>query len=131
MAARPIAEAASEALLERKEELARTITERLYQARPELADKYGERGRARCLEDMRYNLEHLAPAVALEEATLFARYVVWLRDLLQSRGVPVDDVRDSLQITAAVALEVLPREQGEAVAEMVRAGIRALETGDA
>lgn len=87
---------ASEAMLARREELAMTITEAVYAARPELRDRYGEIGVARCREDMRYTIEHLAPAVALGEPRLFAGYVAWLVDLLGARAIPADDVRVSL-----------------------------------
>jgi hypothetical protein len=92
MAQRPLTDAAAESLLTRKEELAHAITGALYREMPELLEKYGQRGRGKCLEDMRYNLEHLAPAVALGEPALFSRYVAWLRDMLHSRGVPAREV---------------------------------------
>ena len=74
---------ASEAILDRKEELAREITQALYDHEPGLLERHGERGRSKCLQDMRYNLEHLAPAVGLDDPALFARYVTWLDQLLR------------------------------------------------
>ena len=130
MAARTIGEAAAERILARKEKLARTITERLYESMPELLEKHGEYGRAKCLQDMRYNLEHLAPAVALDESPLFTRYVVWLRDMLQSRGVQSAEVLRSLRITREIALESLPPGEGEAVARVVQEGVHVLEAGE-
>jgi hypothetical protein len=40
---------------------------------------------------MRYNIEHLAPAVALRSPAMFAGYAQWLGDLLRSRGIPTDE----------------------------------------
>jgi hypothetical protein len=65
-------------LLAEKEGLALAIADALYRERPELAAKYGETGRAKCVQDMRYNLEHLAPAVALDDPSMFAGYARWL-----------------------------------------------------
>jgi hypothetical protein len=126
MAATSIAEAASVALLARKEELARAITDTLYAEMPGLLGKYGESGRRKCLQDVLYNLEHLAPAVALGEPALFARYVSWLRDLLSARGIPASEVRRSLELTREVARTRLTLEQAEAVAAIVTAGLNAL-----
>src|SRR5690606_18084231 len=127
MAAGTVGEAAAELLLEHKEELARSITKRLYEVMPELMERHGERGQAKCLQDMRYNLEHLAPAVGLDEPRLFARYVVWLRDMLDAHGVPQAEVLRSLEITRDLALETLPAVEGEAVARVVQEGIGVLQ----
>ena len=93
------AERAAERLLRDKEDLARAITDALYRERPGLLARYGAAGRDKCLQDMRYNLEHLAPAVALEDPALFASYVRWLAGLLAARDIPADDVARSLALT--------------------------------
>ena len=67
---------ASESLLSHKEDLARAITDSLFAAQSDLLARYGEPGRAKCLQDMRYNLEHLAPAYALGVSDLFAQYYI-------------------------------------------------------
>lgn len=113
-------------LLARKEELAGAITEALYAEMPDLMEKYGESGRAKCLQDMRYNLEHLAPAVALGEPALFARYVAWLRDMLRARGIPTGEVRRSLELTQDIVRDRLAPEQAARVAESLTAGLNAL-----
>lgn len=117
---------ASEAILDRKEALAREITQALYDHEPGLLERHGERGRAKCLQDMRYNLEHLAPAVGLDDPALFARYVTWLDQLLRVRGVATDDVRRSIEMTARVISARLPAEQAMAVLPSLDAGISAL-----
>jgi hypothetical protein len=117
---------ASDALLARKEELARAVSDALYAEMPGLLEKYGEPGRAKCLQDMRYNLEHLAPAVALGEPALFARYAAWLRDMLAARGIPADEVLRSLELTERVVRHRLAPEQAEAVAGCIAAGVAAL-----
>jgi hypothetical protein len=116
---------AADMLLARKSELAHAITEAMYREQPELLQRYGEQGRARCLEDMHYNIEHLAPAVALGEPQLFERYVVWLRDLLAARHVPLHDVQRSLELTIVVVREQLPEAEPE-IARIVEAGLAAL-----
>lgn len=129
MAAGELGRLASEGLLERKEELARSITVALYAEMPELMARYGDWGRSRCLEDMRYNLEHLAPAVALGEPSLFAGYVTWLRDMLGSRGIPSHEVRRSLELTRDAARAALPEDEAEIVATVIAAGLGTLVEG--
>lgn len=110
-----LATRASEMLLARKDELALAVTDAVYAARPELRDRYGEIGVKRCREDMRYTIEHLAPAVALGEPPIFGAYVIWLIELLRARSIPDDDVRLSLVSLRQVLGERLPpNEFGEA-----------------
>lgn len=118
---------AADALLDYKNIIARAITDAMYREKPELLERYGEVGRVRCLEDMNYNIEHLAPAVALGEAVLFERYVVWLRDMLGARSVPKDDVRRSLELTNEMVAQHLP-EHADAIRDVVNAGLRALDS---
>jgi hypothetical protein len=126
MATIPIGEAAAEALLAAKDELARSITDALYSERPDLLEKYGERGRAKCLQDMRYNVEHLAPAVGLGEPELFASYVVWLRDMLAARDVPADEIRRSLELTGDAVRHRFTEAEAAAITRCIEAGLEAL-----
>jgi hypothetical protein len=118
---------ASDALLDYKSIIARAITDAMYREKPALLERYGEVGRTRCLEDMHYNIEHLAPAVSLGEPALFARYVVWLRDMLAARNVPVDDVRRSLELTNDMVAQHLP-EHAPVICDVVNAGLLALDS---
>jgi hypothetical protein len=119
---------AADTLLEQKHTIAQAITDALYRERPQLMERYGETGRVRCLEDMHYNLEHLAPAVALGEPQLFQRYVIWLRDMLAPRNVPQEDVVRSLELTIDVVQKHLPPDEARAVVDMINAGLQALHS---
>ena len=129
MAAAGVGEAAAETLLRDKELLARAITDALYADMPELLERHGERGRVKCLQDMHYNLEHLTPAVALGDPSLFVRYAEWLRDMLGARGVGVDEVRRSLELTREVTRGHMPEVQANAVAGPLDAALAALGHG--
>ena len=126
MAAAGVAEAASETLLRDREALARAITDALYVDMPELLERHGERGRSKCLQDMHYNLEHLAPAVALGQPAMFARYAEWLRDMLAARGVGVDEVRRSLELTRDVTRASMADAEADAVAASLDAALAVL-----
>jgi hypothetical protein len=119
-------ERAAGALLEQKETIARSVTGLLYAEMPWLQDKYGDRGREKCLQDMRYNLEHLIPAVELGAPDMFARYAAWAGGVLRARGVPTDELARSLEIMRADIAARLPADQAGAVAECLDAGVQAL-----
>ena len=50
-------------LLAEKELLAESVTRSLYEEMPELSTRYGPAGREKCLQDLRFTIEHLIPAV--------------------------------------------------------------------
>lgn len=120
---------ASGRLLEEKEALARSITAALYESMPDLLERHGERGREKCLQDMRYNLEHLAPAVDLGQPEMFAGYARWLDGLLRARNVGTDEVVRCLELTERGIRERFPAGEADAVAPCIRAGLAALGEG--
>ena len=117
---------ASDSILGRKEELARAITDALYAGDPALSERFGESGHAKCLQDMHYCLEHLAPAVALNDPALFARYVLWLENLLAARGIGSADVRRSLEATQDVLAQRLRTDEADCVLPCLHAGLASL-----
>lgn len=119
-------ERASARLLAAKEEMAQWLTDRLYTERPYLLEKYGERGRMHTLQDMKYNLEHLAPAVALDDPAMFAKYVRWLDELLRARNVPTTEVIRTLELIDVLALERLQEDEAAAVRACTRAALATL-----
>lgn len=120
---------AAAALLENREAVARSVTGLLYAEMPWLLDRYGERGRQKCLQDMRYNVEHLAPAVELQDPAMFARYAAWCDGVLRSRGVSTGELARSLVLMESDVAARLPPEQADAVAACLRAGVAALGGG--
>jgi len=118
-------------LLAEKEDLARAITAALYRERPEMLARWGEPGREKCLQDMRYNLEHLAPAVALDAPDMFAGYARWLLGLLQSRGIPAGDVARSLALTRAALGERFPPDEAAAAVTALDAALAVLTAAPA
>lgn len=115
-------------LLTHKESLADAITRALYDDMPELTERYGEAGRAKCLQDLRYTIEHLIPAVDLGQPEMFASYVRWLDSLLRARNVGTRDVVRSLELTEQVVRERFAADEADAVAGCIHAGIATLGT---
>jgi hypothetical protein len=113
-------------LLAEKSVIAHAVTETLYAERPYLMERYGANGRARTLEDMHFNVEHLIPAVDLGEPELFATYVRWLDALLRARNVPTREVVRCLELMEAEARARFAADEAEAVADVLRVGLAAL-----
>lgn len=120
--------AAAERLLAEKASLAQEIAAALYAEMPELLSRYGEYGRRKCLEDMQYNLEHLAPAVDLADPALFAGYVRWLDGLLRARNVATAEVVRSLRLTEERIRARFTAEEHAAIVPSIRAGLEALDS---
>ena len=118
-------------LLAEKELLAQSVTRALYDEMPELTARYGPVGREKCLQDLRFTIEHLIPAVDLGQPEMFASYVGWLDDLLRARNVSTREVIRSLELTERIVRERFAADQADTVAQCIRAGLGRLPNGDA
>ena len=121
-----VAMRASELILTRKDELANAVTQVMYIKDPRLIERFGEAGRAKCLQDMRYCLEHLAHAVALEDPSLFTRYVGWVESLLAARKIGSGDVRRSLETMEHVIIGRFPPDETACILACLSAGVLSL-----
>jgi hypothetical protein len=115
-------------LLAEKELLAESVTRALYEEMPELSTRYGPVGREKCLQDLRYTIEHLIPAVDLGQPEMFASYVEWLDDLLRARNVSTREVVRSLELTARIVRERFASDQADTVARCIRVGLDRLSS---
>jgi hypothetical protein len=113
-------------LLRQKDELADAVTRALYDDMSELHAKYGDSGRQKCLQDLRYTIEHLTSAVDLAQPDLFASYVRWLDALLRARNVSTREVVRSLELMERVVRDHLTADEADAVAACLNAGLAAL-----
>lgn len=120
--------AASDWLLQNIAAVASGVTARLFALNPELDQKYGQRGRIKCLEDTNYHLMYLSEAVASRSPLLFETYVGWAKVMLQSRGIGVADLSKNLEMLAEVIGENAPRAFSCLLLEPIRSAISALPT---
>lgn len=81
-----------------RDEAVRHVTDACMAARPEIEARFGPRGREACAEDIHFHLDFLGPAVEADDPSVFTRYLGWLAQVLESRGVPGDSLSDSLRI---------------------------------
>jgi methanogenic corrinoid protein MtbC1 len=113
-------------IIERQEDLAREIVERHWQFRPGLEQRYGDKGRARCLEDARYHLRYLSEAVGAREPALFVHYVTWAKTTLLARNTPVEDLVANLEVMLDVLRKELPTSMQIPAVDYVKSAIGSL-----
>ena len=119
---------ASHTIEARRSDLAELIVERQYLAQPELVVRYGEAGRAKCLQDTMHHLSSIASAIALSTPALFVDYVAWAKTLLEARNIPAGDLALNLVCIRDVLRDELPEDVGAVAVEYVEAGLRQLPT---
>ncbi|HEX8598492.1 MAG TPA: hypothetical protein VF952_08250 [Chloroflexia bacterium] len=117
---------ASEAIEAQRAELAEAIVERQYRVQPELTVRYGENGRAKCLQDTMHHLSSIEAAISLSMPETFVDYVAWVRTLLESRDIPAGDLALNLICVRDVLREELTGNAGAVAAEYVDAGLKQL-----
>src|SRR6202050_1144537 len=113
-------------MIERQEDLAREMVERHWKLRPDLEERYGEKGRIKCLEDARYHLRYLSEAVAAREPALFVHYVTWAKTMLVARYIPVEDLVANLEVMLDVLRKQLPMSMQIPAVDYVKSAIGSL-----
>jgi methanogenic corrinoid protein MtbC1 len=78
---------------------------RHWQRHPTVAERYGDKGRQRCVEDMLYTLVYLEAAVATGSMELFRDYIAWLRSIFICFNIDVDDLIGTLETLQEIFIE--------------------------
>src|SRR3954451_16210045 len=76
--------------------LAEAVVARQYELQPGLRERYGEGGRAKCVQDTDYHLAYLAAAVTYSSPALFCDYIGWAKAVLAAFNVGPEDVERNL-----------------------------------
>lgn len=106
-----------------KDHIARLIVERQWVRHPSFHERYGDAGRAKCQQDVCYNLAYLAQAIVANSPTLFTAYVHWISVLFSGLGIPTRKLAESLEITGDVLRGRVPDAAG-VVDEFIELGLR-------
>lgn len=96
-------------IADQRDLLADKIVARHYSWRSDLASRYGDAGRTKCIADARRHLDALSQAIATGRSALFVDYVAWAKIVLSSRGIPVQDLVENLEACRQILDEGLPR----------------------
>lgn len=107
--------------------VAEAVTEEFLRRHPDWVDRYGERGRARGIEDAQFHMDFLSGALVAGEPQAFAEYVRWARRVLEARGIAADFLRENLEQIGEALAARLDGGMKPAVETAVRAGLLACE----
>src|SRR5262245_46105494 len=99
---------AGRAIDSQRRALAGAAVARQYRLQPELREKYGEGGQAKCVQDTEHHLACLAAAVTYSSPALFCDYVAWAKAALAAYGVAPEDVEGNLACLRDALNEALP-----------------------
>ena len=73
-----------------------TVTERFYAAHGSVYEKFGQRGRDACREDLAFHLEFLRPVLEFGILQPMVDYLCWLAGVLKARAIPTEHLAQSL-----------------------------------
>jgi len=116
----------SEALKNQSAELAAEMVDREFLRHPELEQRYGKIGRAKCLRDSGYHLAYLAEAIAAGSPALFGDYIGWAKVMLARRRVPAADLACLLVTMQETLREKLAPELRELPCAYLDTGLQQL-----
>src|SRR3954452_4300761 len=115
--------AAGRAIHSRRRAISEAVVERQYAASPGLGDRYGVRGREKCVEDTEFHLAHLSGALLASSPALFADYIGWASGVMTVAAVRPEDVRENLACLRDTLGERMPEDQGRIAANYVGAAL--------
>jgi hypothetical protein len=81
------------------------VTEKIYENDPSLMDRYGEKGRTKCIEDNHHHFKHLETAYELDNEEFFIDYALWLDGILQKFGMTTELLMDNFSLIVDVLNE--------------------------
>ncbi|MCC6561565.1 MAG: cobalamin-dependent protein [Xanthomonadales bacterium] len=120
------AAAPASALLAAKTAIIDRVMTEDYARHPELAARYGERGRAFYQRDCGHHLDFLAEAVAHAAPALFSDYIAWASTMLPAHGVRVADLAENLRLLQWAIREQFPGADGAVMAAPIEAALAQL-----
>lgn len=100
-----------QAIVNQRDVLAEKIVAKHYKLRPDVVSRFGPAGHAKCITEAKRLLDAVSQAIAVGRSALFVDYVAWAKVVLSSRGIPADDLADSLEACRQVLAEELPPEK--------------------
>lgn len=114
-------------LLDKKQDLAQYVTDLHFKRHPELEEKYGEKGREKCYEDVVYHLDYLAESIRVDSKSLFTNYLDWTRTMLRERNIPENDLVDNMVFLKEAIQQNLSDEESQIFTSFIDSGLHSLE----
>ncbi len=114
------------AITAQKADLAQHSVAEQWARHPDFEARYGERGRAKCVQDVQYHLEYLAQAINSNSPPLLLTYIDWLKALFLGLNIPIPELAESLTITGEVLQQRFPGAAAALIQIFVAQGLEQL-----
>jgi len=111
---------------DRTQAAVRWVADALYRRHSQVLSLRGVRGRQHTEQDIADFVEFLGAALTTGAPVFFTDYVRWLATVMESRGVPVQMLDESLGLLAEFYREALPASAAAPVVDLLDQGRRAL-----
>lgn len=109
-----------------RETCADSVTASIYERFADQLQRFGERGKQVCRQDILYHLDYLQGALISNDPSIFSQYALWLRDVLSSRGVPVTHLSASFEFLDSFFSSHLPATEAGAITPILDAATDSL-----
>jgi MerR family transcriptional regulator, light-induced transcriptional regulator len=113
-----------------QEQAVSTVVDALYARHPGLAQRFAQGGLDTCSEYIHQHLDYLDAALATGEPALFTDYAIWVKLVLNSRGVPSSHLAESFDLLAAFLATHMPTADADRVRLVLTAACAALQRDD-
>ena len=105
------------------------VTNAIYAMYAKELERFGEHGRQTCRQDIFHHLDYLQGALIVGDATVFTQYIIWLKEVLSSRGVPSAHLSTSLEFLETFFSNQLPVAEVGALTKILSSARAALALG--
>lgn len=85
-----------------KQVIAAETAKSIYEAYPDLWERFGEKGFIHTEKDNHHHLDHLETAFSMDDEAIFLDYTKWLESVLLSRGVETALIIDNFERLIAI-----------------------------
>lgn len=103
------------------------VTRLIYEKHPELDQRFGDKGKATCREDLLHHIDYLVSALYAADSAPFREYVLWLSGVLESRGVPSAHLKESLLLLQEHFARLLTPDELPVVSAPLLEGVKTLD----
>lgn len=98
----------------------KTVTDQFYSTHGALYERFGQKGREACGEDLAFHLEFLRPALEFGLLQPMVDYLRWLASVLAAREIPTEHLAQSLDWLAEYFATQMEESEGAAVASTLQ-----------
>ncbi len=112
---------------DQKQQIAARTAEDIYEAYPNLWERFGDRGYEHTVKDNHHHLDYLETAWELGDENIFVEYSVWLETVLVSRNVETALIIDNFQRLISIMPHYTESAQGDFMQSCLKRSVQLLK----